>query len=91
MPRRAAWCPIRLAKQILDSIGARAVAMKMGSARRLLAVADMPPPIDHDFDMRNVDAVAPIVDAFETLLNSTTRTSCASSARRRWAASSSRS
>src|SRR5208283_268987 len=32
----------RLAKQILDSIGARAVALKMGSRRRLLAVGDMP-------------------------------------------------
>ncbi len=29
--------------QILDSIGARAVAMKMGKQRRLLAVSDMPP------------------------------------------------
>ena len=43
-----------LAKQILDSIGARAVAMKMGTQRRLLAVGDSPPPITHDFDMRNV-------------------------------------
>ena len=30
--RRAAWCRTRLARQILDSIGARAVAMKMGNA-----------------------------------------------------------
>src|ERR1700733_13787822 len=35
------------AKQILNSIGARAVAMKMGSRRRLLAVGDMPPPVTH--------------------------------------------
>src|SRR5271156_6431643 len=40
-----------LAKQILDSIGARAVAMKMGAQRQLLAVDDMPPPISDDFDM----------------------------------------
>ena len=33
-----------LAKQILNSIGARAVAMKMGKQRRLLVVGDMPPP-----------------------------------------------
>src|SRR5580704_19234813 len=32
-----------LAKQILDSIGARAVAMKMGERRRMLAIDDMPP------------------------------------------------
>ena len=43
----------KLAKQILDWIGARAVAMKMGKQRRLLAVGDRPPPINHDFDMRN--------------------------------------
>ena len=34
--------PESLAKQILNSIGARAVAMKMGNQRRLLAAADMP-------------------------------------------------
>ena len=35
--------PETLAKQILDSIGARAVAMKMGQQRRLLAASDLPP------------------------------------------------
>ena len=43
-----------LAKQILNSIGARAVAMKMGTRRRMLAIDDMPPPISDDFDMRDV-------------------------------------
>src|SRR5436190_19435997 len=46
--------PDSLAQQILDSIGARAVAMKMGQQRRLLAVADMPPKVDIEGDMRNV-------------------------------------
>ncbi|HEY2527158.1 MAG TPA: HAMP domain-containing sensor histidine kinase [Xanthobacteraceae bacterium] len=58
-----------LAKQILDSIGARAVAMKMGSRRRLLAVGDMPPPVTHTFDMRHVTDFDAIVDAFEMLLD----------------------
>src|ERR1700728_3560119 len=40
--------PASLAKQILDSIGARAVAMKMGNKRRMLAVGDTLPPITHD-------------------------------------------
>src|SRR6202167_636966 len=53
-----------LAKQILDSIGARAVAMKMGKQRRLLVVGDMPPPINHDFDMRNFMTFDSITDAF---------------------------
>ena len=53
-----------LAKQILDSIGARAVAMKMGTQRRMLALGDTPPPITHDYDMRNVMTFDSIVDAF---------------------------
>jgi signal transduction histidine kinase len=61
--------PESLAKQILDSIGARAVAMKMGKRRRLLAVGEAPPPIAHDYDMRNVNTFAAIVDAFTTLLD----------------------
>ena len=58
-----------LAKQILDSIGARAVAMKMGTQRRLLAIGDSPPPIIHDFDMRNVYTFDSIVDAFMMMLD----------------------
>ena len=58
-----------LAKQILDSIGARAVAMKMGSRRRLLAVGDMPPPVSYSFDMRDVHAFDAVVDAFEMMLD----------------------
>ena len=61
--------PESLAKQILDSIGARAVAMKMGTQRRLLAVGDAPPPITHDFDMRNVYTFDAIVDAFMMMLD----------------------
>src|SRR5580700_10801524 len=34
-----AMVPDSLARQVLDSIGARAVAMKMGTQRRLLAVS----------------------------------------------------
>src|SRR5215475_7831139 len=61
--------PDSLAKQILDSIGARAVAMKMGTQRRLLAVGEAPPPITDDFDMRHVYAFDSIVDAFKMMLN----------------------
>src|SRR5580658_7961436 len=58
-----------LAKQILDSIGARAVAMKMGKQRRMLAIDDMPPPIADDFDMRSASSVDDVVDAFKIMLN----------------------
>jgi signal transduction histidine kinase len=60
--------PESLAKQILRSIGARAVAMKMGNQRRLLAVSDMPTSIAQDIDMRHVTWWQSIVDAFDTLL-----------------------
>jgi len=58
-----------LAKQILDSIGARGVAMKMGSRHRMIAVDDMPPVINDVYDMHNVYAFDAIVDAFKTMLN----------------------
>jgi hypothetical protein len=58
-----------LGKQILDSIGARAVAMKMGTRRRMLAIDDMPPSVAATYDMRNVYAVDAIIDAFATMLN----------------------
>ena len=61
--------PETLTKQILDSIGARAVAIKMGQQRRLLAVSDMPPAVDHEIDMRNVSWYRAIIDAFDTLLS----------------------
>jgi signal transduction histidine kinase len=61
--------PDSLAKQILDSIGARAVAMKMGERRRMLAIDDMPPEVDDTFDMRTVTSFDAIMDAFKMMLN----------------------
>lgn len=60
--------PDSLARQILDSIGARAVAMKLGDQRRLLAIADMPPTVDRVIDMRSMSALRAITEAFGTLL-----------------------
>ena len=60
--------PDSLARQILGSIGARAVAIKMGQQRRLLASAELPPKIDHDIDMRTMTVWSAIVDAFEVML-----------------------
>ncbi len=60
--------PDSLARQILTSIDARAVAIKMGQQRRLLASADdMPHHIDHDIDMRDITVWAAIYDAFEVM------------------------
>ena len=59
--------PDTVARQILDSIGARAVALKMGQQRRLLAASDMPPAIDQDIDVRHMSWHGAIIEAFETL------------------------
>ena len=60
--------PETLQQQILSSIGARAVAIKMGQQRRLLASSDLPDKIDHDIDTRNITMWAAIHDAFEVML-----------------------
>jgi signal transduction histidine kinase len=57
-----------LARKLLDSIGAKAVAMKTGDTRRLLAVSDMPPEVHQHIDMRDISPLSAINDAFEVLL-----------------------
>src|ERR1700742_2874448 len=66
--------PDSLARQILASIGARAVAIKMGQQRRLLASANLPPSVDHDVDMRTMTAWSAIVDSIETMLETGNQT-----------------
>lgn len=61
--------PESLAKQLLDSIGARAVAIKMGNTRRLLAISNMPPTVNQEIDMREVSWFRAVTDAFVTLLD----------------------
>jgi signal transduction histidine kinase len=58
-----------LAREILESVGAKAVAMKIGQQRRLLAITKTLPPVQHDIDMRTVSWTAAVFDAFETLLS----------------------
>ena len=61
--------PDSLVQQILDSIGAKAVVLKMDQTRRLLARDDFSgDQIDQLTDVRNVSAYRAIVDAFQTLL-----------------------
>ena len=60
--------PDSLARQILTSIGARAVAIKHGQQRRLLAVADMPASVERDIDTRTMMMGTAIYEAFEMML-----------------------
>jgi signal transduction histidine kinase len=60
--------PDAVTRQILESIGAHAVALKLGQQRRLLAASDMPPPaINQDIDTRDMSWHRAIIEAFETL------------------------
>src|SRR5215813_4621657 len=60
--------PDTVARQILDSIGARAVVLKMGQQRRLLAASEMPPAVNHEIDMRDMSWHRAIIEAFDTLV-----------------------
>jgi signal transduction histidine kinase len=59
--------PERLAMQILDSIGAKTVVLKMADSRRLLAASDMPPKVDVTADIRELSPWRAVVDAVHTL------------------------
>jgi signal transduction histidine kinase len=59
--------PDSLARQILTSIQARAVAIKLGQQRRLLASADLPASIDHDIDVRNMTVWSAITGSFQMM------------------------
>lgn len=56
-----------LTRQLLESIDAKAVAMKKGDSRRLLAFSEMPPQTDHEVDVRDISTFRSIIDAFETM------------------------
>lgn len=59
--------PESLAKQILSSIGAQAVAMKTGTQRRMLAVSFVVPEVHREFDMRDVSWIDAIVNAYQAM------------------------
>ena len=59
--------PDSLARQILSSVGASAVALKMGQQRRLLAVSEVPTSVRQEVDVRDVQPVHAIMSAFETM------------------------
>jgi len=60
--------PEPVARQILESIGARGVALKMGQHRRLLATGNMPHAVTHEIDMRDMTWHRAIIEAFDTLI-----------------------
>lgn len=61
--------PETLAREILSSVGAKAVAMKSGQKRRLLAMSATPPVAKQVIDMRNVTWLQAVARAFQGLFN----------------------
>ena len=60
--------PSGLEARLLDAVGARAIAVRGGGTRRLLAVADMPQEVARTVDLRAADWRMLIRDAFATLV-----------------------
>ena len=53
-----------LTKEILDSVGAQTIAIKMHNTRRLLAMADAPPPVTDSYDLRDATLMDSIASTF---------------------------
>jgi signal transduction histidine kinase len=59
--------PDNVVTQVLDNLGAKMVAVKMGNQRKLLAISDMPHEIHHDIDLRETSSMRAIWRSLETL------------------------
>jgi len=59
--------PANMVKEILDSVGAKMIAVKMGNQRKLLAVNDLPHQIHHEVDLRESTPARAVWAALQTL------------------------
>ena len=59
--------PEDLKQELLMSVGAKSIVLKMHDTRRLLAVSTMPPQIDESYDLREPSAGEAIAAAFRAL------------------------
>jgi signal transduction histidine kinase len=59
--------PEQLVKDLLMSVGAETIALRIKGTRRLLAVNEMPPIVSSMTDMRANSATSSIVDSFRTM------------------------
>lgn len=66
--RDAFKLPDKVIQQILDNLGAKTVAIKMGNQRKLLAVNEMPHEIHHDVDLRTTTMTHAVFRGLQTLL-----------------------
>lgn len=59
--------PKSLEVELLNTAGAKAIALRRGGTRRLLMASEMPPQIDGHFDLRDTPVPMAIADAFDAL------------------------
>ena len=59
--------PRRLQDDLLAAVGATGIVIRNGSVSRLIATVEMPPEIDRTVDLRTMEPVTEIVEAFDTL------------------------
>jgi signal transduction histidine kinase len=59
--------PAKVVQEILDSVGAKTIAVKMGNQRKLLAVNDLPQEIHHNVDLRESTPAHAVWAALKTL------------------------
>lgn len=66
--------PRDIQDELLDAVGATAIAIRSGAVSRLIATVEMPPEIDRVVDLRTMEPATEIFDAFETLFAPQNRT-----------------
>ncbi|MEA2873645.1 MAG: hypothetical protein QOH67_3621, partial [Hyphomicrobiales bacterium] len=59
--------PPKVVQEILDSVGAKTIAVKMGNQRKLLALNDLPQQIHHNVDLRESTPARAVWAALQTL------------------------
>jgi len=65
--------PESLSRELLDSVGARLIVLKLKDSRRMLAASSMPPRIDEICDLRAPGAYESVMAAFRALTSDNTR------------------
>ena len=63
----AADVPRDIQDELLASVGANAIALRDGDVSRLIAADEVPPEVDQIADLRTMQPVGDIFDAFQTL------------------------
>ncbi len=70
----ASEVPRSIQEDLLAAVGAKAIAIRTGATSRLIATVDMPPRVDRTADLRIMEPVSEVVDAFDTLFAQQPRT-----------------